>query len=158
MTDERNTRQGQAGEETTCDLTIQQPDQSSVFQDHQVESKLKNTKYKFLNSQTSPWSSKNARYYTRPPVTIQDENSKFKIAKIGKQLSRNTLFIYLYGRPQRLWEKRLKGKMSWNFWEQLSGSQFCWSCRRSCSIRGDDQGWQYDSNSRLFAGSVELKP
>ena len=54
MIDERNPRQGQAGEETTCDLTLQQPDQSSVFQDHQVESRLKNTKYKIQNSQTSP--------------------------------------------------------------------------------------------------------
>ena len=36
MTYERNPRQGQAGEETTCDITLQQPDQSSVFQDHQV--------------------------------------------------------------------------------------------------------------------------
>ena len=42
---EKNARQGQLGEETTCDLTLLQPDQSSVLQDphlqdHQVQSKI----------------------------------------------------------------------------------------------------------------------
>ena len=35
-------RRRQAGEETTCDLTLLQPDQSSVLLDHQVMSLYRN--------------------------------------------------------------------------------------------------------------------
>ena len=40
-TNETNTRQGQQGEETTCDLTLLQQDQPSALQDHQVQTKIK---------------------------------------------------------------------------------------------------------------------
>ena len=49
--------------------------------------------------------------------------------------------LSISGRPQKLWQKRLKGKTSWNLWEQMSGSRSCSSCRERrlwCWIRGDD--------------------